>query len=348
MSKKIFFTTILVFGFGFGLFSFFYVQKIFFWDNTKFNQKSATIYIKQSDSFSDLKVKLNPYLKNTQYFVLAAKKKGYNERVRSGKYIINKGMGNNEIINTLRSKSLTVNVTFNNQEIIENLAKRISDQIEPDSIQLIKSFFNSSFLKSNNLNKENLISIFIPNSYNFYWNSSADEFRNRMLSESNKFWNQSRKRKAEKLKLTPKEVITLASIVHKETNIKDELPIIAGVYLNRLAKNMKLQADPTVLFSIKKTSGNFDTLIRRLYYKDLKLNSPCNTYLNKGLPPGPISMPDISSIDAVLNYNNDHNFLFFVVDPHSNGRHKFSKSLREHNKKKKIYTDWLRANKIYR
>ena len=164
----------------------FYVQKNFL-GYTKFNQKFATIYVKQTDSFSDLIVKLNPYLKNTQYFVLAAKKKGYNERVRSGKYIINKGMGNNEIINTLRSKSLTVNVTFNNQETIENLAKRISDQIEPDSIQLVESFFNSSFLKSNNLNKENLISIFIPNSYNFYWNSSADEFRNRMLSDQINF-----------------------------------------------------------------------------------------------------------------------------------------------------------------
>ena len=130
----------MFFGFGFGLFSFFYVQKIFFWDNTKFNQKSATIYIKQSDSFSDLKVKLNPYLKNTQYFVLAAKRKVIMKELGQVNILLIR-VWEIMIINTLRSKSLTVNVTFNNQEIIENLAKRISDQIEPDSIQLIKIFF---------------------------------------------------------------------------------------------------------------------------------------------------------------------------------------------------------------
>ena len=279
MSKKIFFTTILFFGFSFGLLGFFYLQKIFFWDNTKFDEKSLTLYIKRTDSFSDLTIKLKPYLKNVQHFVLAAKKKGYSERVRSGKYILNRGLGNNEIINTLRSKPLTVNVTFNNQDIIENLAKRISDQIEPDSIQLITSFFNSSFLEKNNLNKDDLISIFIPNSYDFYWDSTADEFRDRMLTESKKFWNRSRTEKAKKLKLTPKEVIILASIVDKETNKKDELMKIAGVYINRLSKNMKLQADPTVIYSIKKASTNYDTLIRRLYYKDLKFNSLSRSFL---------------------------------------------------------------------
>lgn len=347
MSKKIFFATILVFGLGFGLLSFFYVQKIFFWDNTKFNEKSLTLYINRTDSFSDLTIKLKPYLKNVQHFILVAKKKGYSERVRSGKYIINRGIGNNEIINTLRSKPLTVNVTFNNQDIIGNLAKRISDQIEPDSIQLITSFFNSSFLEKNNLNKEDLISIFIPNSYDLYWNSTADEFRDRMLTESKKFWNRSRTEKAKKIKLTPKEVIILASIVHKETNNKAELIKIAGVYINRLSKTMKLQADPTVIYSIKKASTNYDTLIRRLYYRDLKFNSLYNTYLFKGLPPGPIGMPDISSIEAVLNYK-EHDYLFFVVDPYSKGGHNFSKSLREHNSKKKIYIDWLKRNKIYR
>ena len=347
MSKKIFFLTVLTFGLAFGIFAFFYFQKIFFWDNTNFDERSIAIYINRTDSFSNVISKLRPDLKNADHFILAANKKGYSERVKSGKFIIDKGSGNNEIINTLRSKSLTVKVTFNNQDIIGSLAKRISDQIEPDSIQLISSFFDSSFLKENDLNKEDIISMFIPNSYNLYWNSTADEFRDRMLKESKEFWNQSRLKKSKKLKLTPKKVIILASIVDKETNNKDELSKIAGVYVNRLLKNMKLQADPTVVYSIKKVTGNYDTLIRRLYYKDLKLNSPYNTYLFKGLPPGPIGMPDISSIDAVLNYI-DHDYLFFVADPYSNGGHNFSKTLREHNSKKKIYTNWLRKNKIYR
>ena len=153
---------------------------------------------------------------------------------------------------------MTVKVTFNNQDIIGSLAKRISDQIEPDSIQLISSFFNSSFLKENDLNKEDIISMFIPNSYDLYWNSTADEFRDRMLKESKEFWNQSRLEKSKKLKLTPKKVIILASIVDKETNNKDELSKIAGVYLNRLLKNMKLQADPTVVYSIKKVNRKND------------------------------------------------------------------------------------------
>ena len=237
MSKKIFFLTVLTFGLAFGIFAFFYFQKIFFWDNTNFDDRSTAIYINRTDSFSNVISKLRPHLKNADHFILAANKKGYSERVKSGKFIIEKGSGNNEIINTLRSKSLTVKVTFNNQDIIGNLVKRISDQIEPDSIQLISSFFDSSFLEENDLNKEDIISMFIPNSYDLYWNSTADEFRDRMLKESKEFWNQSRLEKSKKLKLTPKKVIILASIVDKETNNKDELSKIAGVYVNRLLKN---------------------------------------------------------------------------------------------------------------
>ncbi len=347
MSKKIIFYFVLIFGLFFGSASFFYFQKIFFWDNTSFEEKAINIYLNKNDDFSNLILKLEPYLMNIDHFILAANKKGYTERVKSGKFLIKKGSGNNEIINFLRSKSLTVNVTFNNQDKIEDLAKRISDQIEPDSVQLISSFLDSVFLSKNNLNKDDLISMFIPNSYEFYWNSSANEFRNRMLNEYNKFWNKSRLSKASDLNLSPKEVIILASIVHKETSNVNELPVIAGVYVNRLRKGMKLQADPTIIYSIKRESDNFDTLIRRVYNKDLRIKSKYNTYAYKGLPPGPIGMPDIISIDAVLNHDK-HNYIYFVVDPYNQGSHNFSKTLREHNKKREIYIKWLRRNKIYR
>ena len=189
--------------------------------------------------------------------------------------------------------------------------------------------------------------MYIPNSYEFFWNVEPNEFRERMLEEYNNFWNEKRIKQAESTGLSKKEIIVLASIVQKESVKLDERPIIAGVYLNRLKKRMRLQADPTVIYSIKSYYNNFDTIIRRVLYRDLKLKSPYNTYKIKGLPPGPISMPDISSIDAVLD-SRSHDYIFFVADPYNPGYHLFASTLRQHNKNKRVYTRWLNSKKIYR
>ena len=168
-----------------------------------------------------------------------------------------------------------------------------------------------------------------------------------MLLEYEKFWNKSRTEKAKNIGLTKKEVTSLASIVQKESVKVDERPIIAGVYINRLNTRMRLQADPTVIYSIKDYYKNFDTIIRRVLYRDLRLNSRYNTYRINGLPPGPISMPDISAIDAVLNYEK-HKYIFFVADPYNRGYHLFARNLSEHNRNKKVYTRWLNSRGIYR
>ena len=181
----------------------------------------------------------------------------------------------------------------------------------------------------------------------FFWNVEPKIFRDKMLEEYDNFWNEDRIEKAKSIGLSKTEVIALASIVQKESVKLDERPVISRVYLNRLKKKMKLQADPTVIYSIKSYYNNFDTIIRRVLYRDLKLNSPYNTYKIKGLPPGPISMPDISSIDAVLNSRN-HNYIFFVADPYNPGYHLFASKLSQHNKNKRVYTRWLNSKKIYR
>ena len=329
--------------------SFFGVRfyKTFFEVNTKFKSKEINLYVKPNSDFSQIESQLSSYLKSSYYFSLAAEKKGYSLRVKSGLYIIPKESNNNEIINILRTKSEAVKVIFNNHERLENLAGRVSKQIALDSVSLLNAFYDKSFMLHNGFNSLNAISMYLPNTYDFFWDTSVDNFRNKMLESYNFFWNNKRISKAKKIGLSKQEVSVLASIVQKESIMKDERPRIAGVYLNRLKKRMRLQADPTVIYAIKKQSGNFNKRIRRVLYKDLRIKSPYNTYRNKGLPPGPISMPDLDALDAVLNAEN-HKFLYFVADPENRGYHLFGKNLREHNSNKKKYIRWINKKKVYR
>ena len=238
-------------------------------------------------------------LKDSSTFFDAAYKKKYILNIKAGKYEIKKGFSNKEILNSLKFNNVPVKVTFNNVERLENLASRISKYIEADSLSLMNSFNEKLFLNTNNLNSESVFAIFLPNTYEFYWNTSADQFRDKMLYQYNLYWNNLRKQKARSLNLSPVEVSVLASIVQRETPKVDERPTISGVYFNRLKKRMKLQADPTVVYTIKEKKG-FDKKIRRVLYRDLKIKSPYNTYINRGLPPGPIYMSDFSSIESVL------------------------------------------------
>ncbi|NNF18879.1 MAG: endolytic transglycosylase MltG, partial [Flavobacteriaceae bacterium] len=219
--------------------------------------------------------------------------------------------------------------------------------IEADSLELLASFRDTEFLQAQKLDSPNAIALYLPNSYEFFWNTSAEEFRERMTREYDRFWNEERIQLAEKQGLTPTEVTTLASIVHKETAKVDERPRVAGVYLNRLRQNMPLQADPTVIFAIKESTGDHDTIIKRVLYKDLALDSPYNTYKYSGLPPGPIAMPDISAIKAVLQPET-HDFLYFVADVENFGYHKFAKTLSQHNRNKAQYVRWINNQNIKR
>ncbi|WKB81447.1 endolytic transglycosylase MltG [Cellulophaga lytica] len=323
------------------------VYGVFFVDNTNFNNDAAYVYIKSTDDFNDIKEQVTPLLSSIQDFEAAAKRKGYINNVKAGKFEIKKGMNNNEIINSLRGRNIPVKVSFNNQETLEDLAGRVAVQIEADSVSLINAFNEPQFLKENNFTQANKLAMYIPNSYEFYWNSSAETFRTKMLTEYKRFWNDERKAKAKSLGLTENEVVALASIVHKETVKVDERPRVAGVYLNRLRKGMLLQADPTVIYALKLHQNNFKQVIKRVLYKDLKLDSPYNTYMYAGLPPGPIAMPDISAVNAVLN-SEKHNYYYFVANVENFGYHKFAKTLSQHNRNKEQYIRWINKQNINR
>jgi len=320
--------------------------KTYYSENTNFDEESIFLYVKSGSGLNNFKKQITPLLKDSVTFFNAAYKTKYFLNIKAGRYEIKKGFSNKEIINTLKFQNKPVKVTFNNLERIENLASRISNFIEPDSLSLMNSFNDVNFLNENNLNSESIFSIFLPNTYEFYWNTSADQFRDKMYNQFKSYWTEAKKEKARSLNLSPIEVSVLASIVQRETPKVDERPTISGVYFNRLKKNMKLQADPTVVYTIKEKKG-FDTKIRRVLYKDLKIKSPYNTYIHRGLPPGPIYMPDFSSIESVLNLEN-HKYLFFVADVKRPGYHMFASTNREHNKNKRQYTNWLRKNKIRR
>ena len=339
--KYIFIILILVLGLVGG-----YYYNVFLKTNTKFNKDYIFLHVPSSSDQNQLLDSLKNYLIDMPKFIEAANYKGYLDNIKPGRFKIVNGNNNTEIINSLRSQNIPLKVTFNNIETINQLFGRISLKIEADSLSLVKVFSDREFLNDLNLNNESVFSLFIPNTYEFFWNTSALQFRERILKEFDIFWNDDRINKSKKINLNPIEVMTLASIVQKETPKVDERPTIAGVYLNRLDKRMKLQADPTVVYTIKKRDG-FDTKIRRVLYKDLRIKSPYNTYVNRGLPPGPIVTPDISAIEAVLNPL-DHSFIYFVADVSNPGYHLFSRTNAEHNQKKRQYTKWLRERNIRR
>ena len=323
-----------------------YFYKIFYESNTLFNEEYVFVKIPTNSTENQLLDSIGKHVKDLSKFSKAANYKDYFSNIKPGRYKLENGFNNNQIINSLRSNNVPIKITYNNIETFDQLIKRISERIEADSLSLSNVFYEEKFLNDLGLDSESVFSLFIPNTYEFFWNTSAIQFRERILKEFDRFWNDSRIEKSKKVNLNPIEVMTLASIVQKETPKVDERPTIAGVYLNRLEKNMKLQADPTVVYTIKKRDG-FDTKIRRVLYKDLRIKSPYNTYVYKGLPPAPIVTPDISAIEAVLNPQK-HSFIYFVADVSNPGYHLFSRTNAEHNRKKRQYTNWLKKNRIRR
>jgi len=314
---------------------------LFFTNNTKIDKDEVFVHVPTGSSFEDVKKIISPFVKNMASFEFMAARRSYPEHVKPGRFLIKKGMNTFQLVSTMR-RNVPVDLAFNNQERLENLCERLSSQIEPDTSKLLNSFRDSVFLKKNGFTAENVFAMFLPNTYQVYWNISADDFRDKMLKEYNKFWNKERITKATALNLTPVQVITLASIVHKESVKKSERPVIAGVYLNRLKQGMPLQADPTVIYAKKLKENNFDQIIKRVIHEDLFINSPYNTYLFEGLPPSPIAMPDVDAIDAVLNAEK-HNYIYFCASIEKFGYHVFASDYAEHQKNAKKYADWLNA-----
>lgn len=324
-----------------GLIAVLFVYIKFFTANTNFEKEEVFVEIPTDSKYEDVQRILKPYVKNMSDFELMANLRSYPENVKAGRFLLKKGMSAFQLVASMR-RNVPVKLAFNNQERLENLCERISTQIEPDTTKLLATFRDSAFLKKNGFTKENVFAMFLPNTYEFYWNISAEKFRDKMLDEYNKFWTKERIAKAAELNLSPVQAITLASIVHKETVKKSERPTVAGVYLNRLRDGMKLQADPTVIYALKLRDNDFDKIIKRVLYNDLFIASPYNTYQNLGLPPGPIAMPDIDAIDAVLNPE-IHDYMYFCASVEKFGYHEFAATMEQHNVNAKKYADWLNA-----
>ena len=273
-------------------------------------------------------------------FEWVALKKSYNTRVKPGRYRIMNGMSNNELINLLRSgKQEPVNVVFQNIRTKEDLAGKISHQLEIDSSAFLALLKDPSYLHEYNVTPATVFCLFIPNTYEFFWNTTSDQFIRRMKREQTKFWNNDRVASMKNIDLSIPEVITLASIVEKESSKDDEKPAIAGVYINRLRKGWPLQADPTLIFAWN------DYSIRRVLNKHKEIDSPYNTYMHTGLPPGPICLPSVASVDAVLHYKK-HNYMYFCAKDDLSGYHNFGSTLAEHNRNAEKYQAALKRLNI--
>ena len=306
--------------------------------------KNYLLFIHDGDKMDQVvkSLKENSCLADVETFQRYARFRDLGANVKPGAYKIQQGWSNNQLINVLRSGIQTpVMVTFNSLRTREELAGKLSRQLQSDSLSFLKLLRNDSNTVKMGFKPETLVSLFIPNSYSFYWTTTPAGFLSRMKREYDSFWNEARKQKAKAAGLSLEQVATLASIVQEESNKNDEKPVIAGVYLNRLRKNWPLQADPTIRFAL----GDFT--IRRILTAQLTVDSTYHTYKKSGLPPGPINFPEISSLESVLNFR-IHDFLFFCAKEDFSGYHNFAKTLAEHNRNAQKYQAALNKLKIFK
>ncbi|MCC1484777.1 endolytic transglycosylase MltG [Winogradskyella immobilis] len=317
-----------------------YIYGAMFSSNTAFEEDYKYIFISNEANYNDVRLQLEPLLEDISDFDALAKQKKYVSNVRPGKYKITKGMNNNDIINSIRSGNVPVKLAFNNQNSLESLAGRVAIQIDADSIALLEAMTDSEFLSKKGFNKATALGMYLPNSYELFWNTTPKVFVERMHKEYNRFWNAGRLAKAKALNYSPDQVMALASIVYEESKQKTEQPRVAGVYINRLKRRIPLQADPTIKFAAYQLPQYKNTIIRRVLNVHKDIDSPYNTYKNAGLPPGLITMPDLSAIDAVLNYEK-HQYIYFAADPKRIGFHRFAKTLSQHNINARNYHRYL-------
>jgi UPF0755 protein len=303
-----------------------FYRKIYY-PNINLKERTTTyIYIPTGAVYDDVvRILLeNNILLSLSSFEWLARQVDYPDNVHPGKYLIKKSMNNKDLLLLLRSGRQTpVKVTFNNIRRKEELAGRLSRYLEPDSLELITLLTDDEYLSKYGFDSRNVLSLFIPNTYELYWNTSSENLIRKMYKEYRKFWSQERLNKAKSIGLTPAEVAVMASIVEQETHRDEEKETIAGVYMNRLRKGYRLEADPTLVYAL----GDFT--IKRVLNEYKKLDSPYNTYMYTGLPPGPICMPSISSLEAVLNYRK-HDYFYFCAKEDFSGLHVFARTYPEH------------------
>ncbi|MHB9056182.1 MAG: endolytic transglycosylase MltG [Paludibacteraceae bacterium] len=305
---------------------FIYAAYLFLMPNmTSKTGKDTYLYLRENSSFNDVieQLQQKANVKSISSLKAAVAYLKF-VNIKPGRYKIEKRMNNLSLVRNLKNgRQNPVNLTFNNIRTKEELAGRLSKELMPDSTQILSLLNDSAFLAGYKLNPYTSISVFLPNTYQIYWTTNAQKLFERMYREYEKFWSDERKQKAAVIPLTQTEVITLASIVESETNNIKEQPIVAGLYINRLKKNMALQADPTVIFAV----GDFT--IKRVTGKYTGIDSPYNTYKNRGLPPGPIRIPSLAALDAVLNYDKN-DYIYMSAKETLNGEHNFASTWAEH------------------
>jgi len=341
--RKIFILSMLVFSVLLTSFSFYFYQ-VFYGANILLEEEDRLVTIQYEDNFDDIRNKFYDarVINEIISFSFVSKVLGYQELVKPGVYLMKKGMSNIEAVRMLRAgNQKPVRITFNNVRLKNELAERITTNTGVDRDEFFSLLNNDIFLEEYGVNTDNVLTLFLPNTYEVYWTISAEELFDKMATEHERFWSEDRKAKAMALGLSPIEVSILASIVQAESVKTDESPIIAGLYLNRLNRNIALQADPTLVYAL----GDFS--IQRVLNEHKKVQSPYNTYMNRGLPPGPINLPTITSVNAVLNFE-EHSYIYMCAKEDFSGYHSFAKTLVEHNRNAARFQKALNERKIFR
>lgn len=341
--KKIVATFMIVFAVMLSSFAF-YTYQLLYTPNFQIDREDRLLDVPRGTTFKQLQNRLydEGYVNDLVAFSFLARVKNLDESLKAGMYLIRKDMSNMEVVNMLlRGTQEPVKLTFSNARMVGDLASVLTRTLEMDSAELAPYLLSDSVARLYGFDAQNFISMFLPNTYEVYWTVRPMDLLDRMKLEYDRYWNEDRKRLADSIGLTPQEVATLASIVDWETNKMDEAPRLAGVYMNRLKRGIPLQADPTVVFAV----GDFS--IRRVLKKHTELDSPYNTYMYPGLPPGPIMLPSIASVEAVLHHE-AHKYLYFCAKDDFSGYHAFAKTLIEHNQNALKFQNALNQERIYR
>ncbi len=298
------------------------------------------LYLSKRIDYQGLLDSLKPKIKHHTAFDLYARRLDLEHHFKPGHYLLEEGM---DVIEVVRMVKLglqdPVRVTINNVKIPAHLAAKLAPQLDADSLELVTAFTSKPLAQELGFDSLTLFSMFLPDTYEVWWTTTPEELVRRLKREYDHFWTEERDAKRQRSGLSRLEVMTLASIVYEETRKADEMPRVAGVYINRLRIGMPLQADPTIKYAMQ------DFGLRRILHRHLKTPSPYNTYLYKGLPPSPICMPGREAIEAVLNFEK-HDYLYFCARPTFDGYHNFAKNYSEHLKNARAYSAELNRRKI--
>ncbi len=343
LKKIVFIFIALLFTLVIGYFAGAKIYRIFYGLNVTKEEGAYQLFIPTGSTYDSVLaiVKRDTVLKDVSGFDWLARKMEYDQSVQPGRYLLTKGMTNKDIVRKLRAGNQDpVKVFFNKYRTKSDLAAFASTKLELDSAELVEIMDDSAQLAQFGFTPHTVISVFLSDQYEFYWNTNAQKLFEKMLKEYEKYWNSSRLAQASNKNLTPIEVMTLASIVEEETNNNPEKPRVAGVYLNRIKKGMKLQADPTVKFALQ------DFTLRRITLRHTHFESPYNTYVTAGLPPGPICIPSKESIEAVLEAET-HEYIFFCAKGDGSGTHLFARTYQEHINNANRYRRHLDNNGIF-